>query len=35
MHTGAKPCLIKDWNYTPTAFGELVKNAMRGADAKR
>ena len=24
MHTGAKPCLIKDWNYTPTAFGETV-----------
>ena len=33
---GAKPCLIKDWNYTPTVFGELVKkSALRGADAKR
>jgi len=21
MHPGAKPCLIKDWNYTPTAYG--------------
>ncbi len=35
MHTGAKPCSIKDWNYTPTAYGELVRNALRGADAKR
>ena len=33
MHTGAKPCLIKDWNYTPTAFGELVKVRKKYADA--
>ncbi len=32
MHPGAKPCLIKDWKYTPTPFGESVKKALREAD---
>jgi alpha-N-arabinofuranosidase len=29
MHTAASPCLISDWNYTPTPyFGALVKRAL-------
>jgi hypothetical protein len=35
LHPGAKPNLIKDWKYTPTAFGEPVKKALREAAAKR
>jgi hypothetical protein len=31
LHPGAKPCLIKDWKYTPTPFGEVVKSALREA----
>jgi hypothetical protein len=31
MHTAARPCLISDWNYTPTPeFGGLVKLALAG-----
>ena len=31
MHTSAGPCLISDWNYTPTpVFGALVKEALAG-----
>ncbi len=29
MHPGAKPCLIKDWKYTLTPFGEPVVKALR------
>jgi hypothetical protein len=35
LHPGAKPCLIKDWNFTPTSFGERVKDALQKAPAKR
>jgi hypothetical protein len=29
MHRSARPCLISDWNYTPTPhFGALVKQAL-------
>jgi hypothetical protein len=28
FHPGAKPCLIKDWKYTPTPFGETIKAAL-------
>jgi len=35
MHPGARPCLIKDWKYTPSPFGEPVKEALRAAAAKR
>jgi endoglucanase len=31
LHPAAHPCLIKDWNYTPTPeFGSLVKLALDG-----
>lgn len=31
MHTAATPCLISDWNYTPTTyFGTFVKQALAG-----
>jgi hypothetical protein len=31
MHTSASPCLISDWDYTPTPyFGVLVKDALAG-----
>ncbi len=29
MHPAAKPCLIKDWKYTLTPFGEPVVKALR------
>lgn len=29
MHPGAKPCLIRDWKYTLTPFGEPVVKALR------
>jgi hypothetical protein len=35
LHPGAKPCLIKDWKFTPTAFGVVVKDALGAAAAKR
>jgi hypothetical protein len=28
FHPSAGPCLIQDWNYTPTGFGSLVKNEL-------
>jgi hypothetical protein len=31
MHPSADPCVIADWNYTPTPyFGALVKGALEG-----
>lgn len=36
FHPSASPCLIRDWNYTPTPhWGVLVKAALREAAAKR
>jgi endoglucanase len=34
LHPNAKPNLIRDWNYTPTAFGEVVKKALTKAAAQ-
>jgi hypothetical protein len=34
LHPGAKPCLIKDWKYAPTPFGEEVKKALHKTSAK-
>jgi endoglucanase len=31
LHPGARPNLIKDWKYTPTAYGEVVKAALQGS----
>jgi hypothetical protein len=28
LHPAAGPTLISDWNYTPTSFGKLVKEAL-------
>ncbi|HZU38849.1 MAG TPA: cellulase family glycosylhydrolase [Gemmataceae bacterium] len=30
MHPGATPNMLKDWRYTLTAFGEVVKSALGG-----
>jgi len=27
-HPGATPTMIRDWRYTPTAFGAVVKSAL-------
>jgi hypothetical protein len=36
LHPAASPCLIRDWNYTPTPhWGTQVKRALRDAAAKR
>ena len=35
LHPGARPVLIKDWHYTPTAFGAVVKDALEAASARR
>lgn len=29
LHPGARPVLIKDWHYTPTRYGEIVRNALQ------
>jgi len=29
LHPRAHPVLIKDWNYTPTAYGTVVKTALQ------
>jgi endoglucanase len=34
LHPSIKPCLIKNWKYEPTAYGEAVKKALADA-AKR
>jgi hypothetical protein len=31
----ARPLLIKDWNLTPTNFGEQMKDALHRASATR
>lgn len=32
FHTGASPCVISDWNFTPTPYwGTFVRSALRGA----
>ncbi len=36
LHPGAQPCLIRDWQYTPTpVFGATVKKALRAATTAR
>ena len=36
FHPSASPCLIRDWNYTPTPhWGALVKTTLREAAGKR
>jgi hypothetical protein len=35
LHPHAAPNLIRDWKYTPTAYGELVVAALREAAARR
>jgi hypothetical protein len=35
LHTTAKPCLIKDWKFTPTAYGQVVKDLLHEAAARR
>lgn len=35
LHTTARPTLIRDWNYTPTDYGVLVKQALQDAAGKR
>ena len=35
LHPGARPCLIKDWTYAPTPFGDVIKKALHEAAAKR
>jgi endoglucanase len=35
LHPSAKPCLIKDWKYTPTSFGEIMKKALHETPAAR
>ncbi len=34
LHPHARPCLIKNWTYTPTAYGEVIKDALQEAAAK-
>lgn len=31
LHPGARPVLIQDWRYTPTEYGQEVKDALRAA----
>jgi hypothetical protein len=31
MHPAIKPCLIKNWDYAPTSYGEEVKKALADA----
>ncbi len=36
LHPAASPCLIRDWNYTPTPhWGQPVRKALRAAAARR
>lgn len=35
LHPGARPVLIQDWQYSPTEFGQEVRNALRAAANKR
>ncbi len=35
LHPGARPVLIRDWDYTPTDFGQEVKDALRAAAARQ
>jgi hypothetical protein len=35
LHPGARPVLIKDWKYTPTDFGAVVKEALQSSAARR
>jgi hypothetical protein len=35
LHTAAGPTLIKNWNYEPTVFGQIVKDALAKAAAAR
>jgi hypothetical protein len=35
LHPGATPCLIPDWQYTPTVAGEAVIRGLRAAAGKR
>lgn len=35
FHPRARPCLIKNWDYTPTEFGIIVKDALQNASAGR
>ncbi|HWF19813.1 MAG TPA: cellulase family glycosylhydrolase, partial [Verrucomicrobiae bacterium] len=34
LHPGAKPNLIKDWNYTTTDYGAVVKEALQAASSR-
>lgn len=34
LHPYARPCLIKDWDYTPTAYGIIVKDALHDGAGK-
>jgi endoglucanase len=34
LHPYARPCLIKDWQYTTTKYGATVKDALRDAPEK-
>jgi hypothetical protein len=31
FHPRARPCLIKNWEYTPTEFGAIIKDALQNA----
>ena len=35
LHPKASPCLIKDWTYEPTDFGQIVKDKLAAAAAAR
>jgi hypothetical protein len=35
LHTAAKPPLIKDWKFTPTAYGQVVKDLLSDAASHR
>ena len=35
LHVTAGPCLIKNWSYEPTAFGQFVKEQLSAAAAAR
>jgi hypothetical protein len=35
LHVSAGPTLIKNWDYEPTVFGQIVKDQLAAAAAAR
>lgn len=35
FHPRARPCLIRNWDYTPTEFGVIVKDALRDVNVRQ